>query len=203
MPIITAVKPQRNGKRVNIYLDGKFGFGLDLANYVKLGLKVEQELKESEVEDIVNKGEFQKTWDNLLRFVSVRPRSEKEIRDYFKRKKVHESLHKKLFNRLKRLELVDDMAFSKWWIEQRTTFKPRGKRVIGYELRGKGVKKEVVEEALSQVTIDEEKVARSLLSKKEYRWKSLPSREARLKKSQFLARKGFSWEIIEKVTRKL
>jgi len=203
MPIITAVKPQRNGKRVNIYLDGKFGFGLDLANYVKLGLKVEQELKESEVEDIVNKGEFQKTWDKLLRFVSVRPRSEKEIRDYFKRKKVHESLHKKLFNRLKRLELVDDMAFSKWWIEQRTTFKPRGKRVIGYELRGKGVKKEVVEEALSQVTIDEEKVARSLLSKKEYRWKSLPSREARLKKSQFLARKGFSWEIIEKVTRKL
>lgn len=202
MPLITAVKPQRNGKRVNIYLDGKFGFGLDLANYVKLGLKTEQELTENEVEEIVKKGEYQKTWDKLLRFVSVRPRSEKEIRDYLKRKRVHDSLHKKLFNRLKSLELVGDMAFSKWWIEQRTTFKPRGKRVIGYELRVKGVKKEIIEEALSQITIDEEKVARTLLAKKEYRWKGLPKREARLKKSQFLARKGFSWEIIEKVTSK-
>jgi regulatory protein len=203
MPIITAVKPQRNGKRVNIYLDGKFGFGLDLENYVRLGLKVEQELSEREVAEIVRKGEFQKTWDKLLRFVSVRPRSEKEIRDYFKRKKVHESLHQKLFNRLKRLDLINDAAFAKWWIEQRTTFRPRGKRVIGYELRAKGVKKEVVEEALSKVAIDEEKVAKTLLTKKEYRWKGLSGKEVYLKKSQFLARKGFSWETIEKVTRKL
>jgi len=68
MPTVTSIKPQRNGKRVNVYLDGKFGFGIDLENYVTLGLKVEQELSEAEVETIIKKAEFQKTLDKLLKF---------------------------------------------------------------------------------------------------------------------------------------
>ena len=42
MPIITAIKPQKNKKRVNIHLERKFGFGIELENFVKFGLKVEQ-----------------------------------------------------------------------------------------------------------------------------------------------------------------
>src|SRR3989344_9340992 len=112
MPIITSIKPQKNQKRVNIYLDDKFGFGIDLENFMKLGLKVEQELTETEIEKILKKAEFQKTLDKLLRFATLRPRSEKEVRDYFRRRKVHESLHKDLFDRLNRLELIDDKKFA-------------------------------------------------------------------------------------------
>ena len=148
MPTITAIKPQRNKKRVNIYLDNRFGFGLDLDNFVKLGLRVEQELSEEEIEDIVRKSEFQKTSDKLLKFATLRPRSKKEITDWLKRKKVHESLHKGLFNRLKRLELVDDMKFAQWWVGQRSQFKPRGKRALEAELRKKGIKKEVIGSAI-------------------------------------------------------
>lgn len=201
MSIVTAVKPQKNQKRVNIYLDGKFGFGIDLDNFVKLGIKVEQELTEKEIEEIVKKSEFQRTLDKLLKFATLRPRSEKEVKDYFKRKKVHESLHKDLFNRLKRLDLIDDTEFARWWITQRQEFKPRAKRIMNYELRMKGIKKEIIDEVLSETTVDEEKIARELLEKKTYKWKSLPSRKARQKMSQFLARKGFGWEIIEKVVK--
>jgi len=199
MPTVTSIKPQRNKSRVNIHLDNKFGFGLDLENFVKLGLKVEQELTEEEIEKIVRKGEFQKTLDKLLKFATLRPRSEKEIKDWFKRKKVHESIHKELFNRLKRLELLDDAQFALWWVGQRNQFKPRGKRALESELRMKGIKKEVIESALSSLKIDEGKIAKELLIKKEYKWKDLPKREARQKMGQFLSRKGFSWEIIEKV----
>ena len=199
MPTITSIKPQRNKKRVNIYLDGKFGFGIDLENFVMLGLKVEQELSDKEVEEIVKKSEFQKTLDKLLRFATLRPRSEKEIKDWFKRKKVYESLHQELFNRLNRLDLIDDEKFAQWWVEQRSSFKPRGKRALEMELRMKGIKKEVIGQVLSNIKVDEEKVARELLNKKSYKWKNLPKREARAKMSAFLARKGFNWEAIEKV----
>jgi len=199
MPQITAVKPQRNGRRVNIYLDGKFGFGLDLENYLKLGLKVEQELSDREVEEIVKKAEFQKTSDKLLNFATLRPRSEKEIKGWLKRKKVHESLHKDLFNRLKRLELVNDREFAKWWVSQRQAFRPKSLRIMNYELRIKGVKKEIIEEVLSGIKIDEVKIAKKLLDKRAYKWRLLPKREAKLKMSQFLARKGFGWETIGKV----
>lgn len=199
MPIITTIKPQRNKKRLNIYLDSKFGFGIDLDNFAKLGLKVEQELSDEEVQKIVKKAEFQKTLDKLLKFATLRPRSEKEINDWLKRKKVHESLFKALFDRLNRLDLLDDREFAKWWIRQRQEFRPRGKRALTAELRMKGIKKEVISEVLSETDLDEVKIAKELLVKKAYKWRLLPKREARLKMSQFLARKGFGWEVIKRV----
>ncbi len=199
MPIITSIKPQKNQRRVNVYLDGKFGFGIDLDNFVKISLRVEQELSDKEVGEIVKKAEFQKTLDKLLKFATVRARSEREIRDYFRRKKVHESLHQDLFNRLKHFELIDDKKFAEWWVKQRQEFSPRAKRFVNYELRMKGVKKEIIDEILSKTTVDEEKIARELLEKKSYKWKNLPARQSRQKKSQYLAGKGFSWEVIKKV----
>lgn len=202
MPIITSIKPQRNGKRVNIYLDGKFGFGIDLENFVVLDLKVEQELTEQEVIVIVKKAEFQKTFDKLLKFATLRPRSVKEVNDWFKRRRVHESLQPELFNRLKRYGLVNDREFAKWWVGQRIEFKSKSKKEITYELRNKGVSKNTIEEVLGETKIDEVKMARELLEKKTYKWRGLPAREARQKMSRYLFSKGFTWEVIEKVVTK-
>lgn len=199
MPVITSIKQQKNKDRVNVYLDDEFGFGIDLDNFVLLHLKVNQVLSEAEVEEIVKKAEFQKTLDKLLRFATVRPRSEKEIRDYFKRKKHHISIYDALLEKLKHFELVDDEKFAKWWVEQRQEFKPKPKRVLIQELRIKGIDKEIIDKVLSEEEVDEEKMARELIEKKAYKWKNLPPREARMKMSQYLAGKGFSWDVIEKV----
>ena len=202
MPIITSIKPQKKKDRVNIYLDGKFSFGIDLENFVLTGLKVEQELSNKEIADIVKKAEFQKTLDKLLRFAMVRPRSEKEVDGYFRRKKVHASLYPALLEKLKHLNLLNDEEFARWWVEQRQSFRPKPKRILNIELRTKGIKKEIIEKVLGETKIDEEKMARELLNKKMYKWKALPAREACQKMSQYLAGKGFSWEMIEKVVSK-
>lgn len=197
MPIVTAIKPQRSKKRVNIHLDGKFGFGIDLENSVKLGLKVEQELSEEEIEKIIKKAEFQKAYDKIVRFASLRPRSEKEINDWLRKYKVHKSIHKELFNRLKRLDMLDDRKFAQWWVDQRLSFRPRGKRALFAELRQKGIDRDLIKEVLDETKVDEEKIAFNLLKKRSYRWKNLGKLEAKRKMSEFLARKGFNWEIIK------
>ncbi len=156
-------------------------------------------MTEKEIEEIVKKAEYQKTLDKLLRFAMVRPRSEKEVRDYFRRKKVHESMHEKLFEKLKHLELLDDAKFAKWWVEQRANFRPKPKRILTQELRIKGIDKEIIDEVMGAEVVDEEKMAKELLAKKAYKWKSLEPREARQKMSQYLMGKGFSWDVIEKV----
>ena len=194
MAIITAIKPQKNGKRVNIYLDDKFGFGIDLENYVVLGLKVDQEYSQEKIEEIIKKAELQKTLDKLLRFATLRPRSQKEIKDYLKRKKVHESLTEELFNRLKRLELVNDTAFAKWWVEQRLQFKSKSKRELEFELRNKGIDKEIVAEVLAESGVDDVKAAKKLLAR-------YPSK-TRQQKIDYLARKGFAWEVIDRIVSK-
>lgn len=200
MPEVTLLKPQKNGKRVNVYLDGEFGFGIDLDNLVLNNIKIGMELSDEEVQKIIRKAEFQKTLDKLLKFASLRPRSEKEIDNYLRRKKVHESLWKDLFEKLRHLELLDDVKFARWWVEQRLTFKKISSKVLKLELFKKGIKKEIIEDIVSENPPDEEKMARDLLEKRAYKWEGLEPRDAKQKKFQYLAGKGFTWEVIEKVT---
>ena len=202
MPIITALKSQKNKNRVNVYLDDKFGFGIDLDNFVLLHLKLNQELTQQEVEEIIKKAEFQKTWDKLLRFAMLRPRSEKEVKDYFRRKEIHESLHEDLLKKLKHLNLLNDLDFAKWWIDQRSNFKPKSKRIIIQELRMKGISTDNIDDAFGETVIDEEKLARDLVEKKMYKWQGLDERIKKQKISQYLAGKGFGWDVIEKITKK-
>lgn len=199
MPQISAIKPQKNKKRVNIYLDGKFGFGLDLETYVKMGLKVGRNYSSEEIARIVKEGEFQKTLNKLFRFVTLRPRSKKEVEDWFKKRKVHESIRKSLFNKLRHLDLIGDEKFAEWWVEQRMSFRPRGKRMLESELLSKGVEREIIKKVLNNIDIDEVEIARKLLEEKGYRWKKLDESKAREKMSSFLARKGFEWGIIKGV----
>ncbi len=194
MAVITSIKQQKGKQnRVNIYLDNKFGFGIDLDNFVLFNLKLNQELEERKIEEIVKKAEFQKTLDKLLRFALVRLRSEKEIRDYLYRKKVPNMIWNDLFAKLKNLELIDDTKFAKWWIEIRQSFSPKSKRVLNNELQIKGINKEIITEALKEIDIDEEKIAVDLLNKKRF--------EDDKKRFAYLVRKGFDFEIAKKAIR--
>lgn len=201
MPTITSIKQQKAKNRVNVYLDGKFGFGIDLDNFVLLHLKVNQELTQKEVEEVVKKAEFQKTLDKLLKFAMVRPRSEKEITDYFRRKKVHESLWESLLAKLKHFELLDDKKFAKWWVDQRQSFRPKSERILKIELTQKGIVREIIDGVLGETEIDEVKMAKDLLERKSYKWKSLEPRIAKQKMAQYLTGKGFGWEIISQVAK--
>lgn len=203
MPEITSIKPQKNKKRVNIYLDGKFSFGIDLENYIKLGLKTGDHLTDDEVGEIVKKAEFQKTFDKILRFGMLRPRSKKEISDWLKRKKVHESMHKGLFNRLKRMSLINDEEFARWWIKQRIEFRPKGKKALYSELVKKGIDREIIETALSEIELDEIGLASGILKNKAYKWERLKGFDKKKKMSDFLARRGFMWETIKKAIEKI
>ena len=202
MPTVTLLKPQKNGKRVNVYLDGVFGFGIDLDNLVTSHIKIGTELTDEEVKKIIFKADFQKSLDRLLRFVTIRPRSLREVKDYFRRKKFDISIHQGLLEKLKHLELLDDTKFAKWWVNQRLAFKKISLGLLKLELGKKGIDRNIIDDVLQDSPIDEEKMARELLENKAYKWKNFDPRVAKQKKFQYLARKGFSWETIEKIVLK-
>jgi regulatory protein len=201
MPIVTSIKPQKNKKRVNVYLDGKFSFGLGLETYMKSGLKVGNEISEEEVKKLLKGNEFNTTYEKLLRFATLRPRSRKEVGTWFKKHKVHLSLQKDLVKKLEHLELLDDGKFAKWWVEQRLQFRKKSKRELVLELRSKGVDKNTIADVLSETEVDEYKTAKDLLEKKKYRWEKFDDRKKRQKMTEYLARRGFSWDVIKSVVK--
>lgn len=142
---------------------------------------------------------FVKLLERVLKFVAIRPRSRQEILRYLQKKiPKNEKLLTQLVKEVEVLGLIDDREFAYWWVEQRITFRPKGKKALFFELRQKGVDKEMIEEILSE-RLDEIVLARKLAQKKWLSLKNLPPKVGQQKLVGFLSRRGFSWQTVKKV----
>jgi regulatory protein len=193
---ITRISRQKSKKRVNVYLDGKFGFGTDLDTFVEFGLRVGQELTEDEVVKIKKLSNFQKTCDRLVRFATVRPRSLKEVIDWMRRKEIPKSNFDKLVQKLQNLGLLDDEKFARWWIDQRLEFRPRPVWVLRSELMSKGVEKKIIDKVLEERLVDEKVLAERLVRKKMRMFRTGDPKKAKEKVTAFLLRKGFKPDVV-------
>ncbi|MDO8503611.1 MAG: regulatory protein RecX [bacterium] len=141
----------------------------------------------------------EKVYNKIVRFATLRPRSEHEINLWLKRKKISTTTSSRVFNRLKNLNLIDDEAFASWWVEQRLTFRPKARRALSFELRQKGISRDTIESVLKNIEIPSETaLAAELVAKKLPRFKDLPPEVRKKKLVGFLVRRGFSWETIKK-----
>lgn len=147
---------------------------------------------------------FDKFYPLAIRYLTIRPRSEYELRVYLAKKKISADIAKKIIYRLRQQKFLDDTAFTTWWIDQRIRVKQASMRIIQLELKQKGIKKEMVEELLQERDIEkvEKKSIEKLLEKKMRRYGSLPKDEAYKKLGQFLQRRGFNYgEIKSQLTK--
>ncbi len=148
---------------------------------------------------MTKKLDFPKLLERVLKFLSIRPRSRQEIINYLKKKiPQDEVLREKVLKKAESLDLIDDRDFALWWVEQRMTFRPKGKKALFFELRQKGLEKDLIEEILNE-KINELVLIKPLVQKKWLSLKKLPKEAARQKLVGFLSRRGFSWETIRKV----
>lgn len=165
---------------------------------MRSGIKAEDELTDEEIAKLSVESDYRTTLEYLYVYASLRPRSEKEISDWFRKRKVHESLQPKLIQKLKDQDLYGDKKFAKWWIGQRLQFKSKSQRELEQELRLKGVSREIIAEALSGFTISDVDAIKKLLEKNAYKWQKLGDREKKRKQTEYLARKGFGWSDIRR-----
>ena len=156
---------------------------------------------------------FTKLLNKSFRFLSYRPRSEREIRDYLKKKisnfqfqisnfKTGEELMDSIIEKLKKQKFLDDREFAKWWIEQRSKVKPKALKFIIFELKQKGIEKDLIEEVLEskefEIVSDFDK-AFKLAQKRINRYRGETPKKAYEKMARFLASKGFDYDTIKKV----
>ncbi|OGH31307.1 MAG: hypothetical protein A3J69_01795 [Candidatus Levybacteria bacterium RIFCSPHIGHO2_02_FULL_42_12] len=137
---------------------------------------------------------FEKFYAITLRFLSLRPRSQKEIQDRLERKKAPQDVIEKVISKLKEQRFLNDEEFAKWWIEQRTLFRPKGKRYIQMELAQKGVLPEIIKSVLEKTGGDLVN-ARKLLRKKVAMYRHVSSEKRTQKLKELLLRNGFDYEV--------
>lgn len=198
---ITAIEAQKkNPNRVNIYLDDQFAFGL--SRIVSGWLSVGQMLSDEKVAALQTGDAQEIAFQRACRLLSYRPRSVDEVRKNLEKNEVPAHVIEHTLARLQELGLLGDAAFARAWVENRSTFRPRSKRALGVELRQKGIEREIIQSVLDEVT-DEEALALQAAHKQARKLTSSDWPAFRQKLGGFLARRGFSYEVIAPVLRQV
>lgn len=84
---VTEIRPAaRSENRVNVFVDGGYAFSLDLAQVVELKVKVGMTVSPEQLEEFRRASEYGKLYQRALEWVLIRPRSEQEVREYFRRR---------------------------------------------------------------------------------------------------------------------
>ena len=104
-------------------------------------------------------------------------------------------------SRLEELDLIDDEAFARYWIDQRARFKPRGIPLLQQELRQKGVDQQIIQDLLND--LDNSSAAMQAAEKKVRSLMRYDEPEFRKKLTGYLQRRGFNYEEIRDVVNTL
>ena len=189
---ITAIQAQKkDSKRVNIYLDGEFAFGL--ARITAAWLQTGQTLDDEKIAKLQAEDSRERALQQAYLFLSYRARSEDEIRKNLRKHEYPEAVIEETLERLQRDGFANDKEFARAWIENRNTFRPRGRRALAMELRQKGIDDETIRSTLEG--LDEETLAYEAGLKKASRLRGLEWGDFRKKLGDFLSRRGFSYSV--------
>lgn len=193
---ITALKPQmRSRDRLNVYLDGEYTFSLAVLTAVNL--KVGVWLSDEDITRLQTADEVGRARVRVLDYLSYRPRSEWEIREYLQKREFSSPAIDAVVNALSDINLINDSAFAQYWLENRAQFRPKGKRVLSRELRQKGVSSQLIDETLE--AYDEKEAARRVYTEQARRLMNLSPDVFRRRLIERMARRGFSYDLIQEL----
>lgn len=198
----------RNPDRVNVSIDGKYRFSLDISQITELGVKVGREVSEEELAILETESLFGKLYSLALNYSFSRPHSVRELRDYLYRKtlttkfrtkkgEVRErdgyspALTTRVLEKLQHKGYVDDEKFARWWVENRNQTKGTSLRKLSAELRAKGVNGEIIDEVVASSERNDGNELAKIIAKKRAKY---PDEQ---KLIAYLARQGFRYDDIQ------
>jgi len=202
---ITALQFQKHAAdRVNVFLDGRFAFGLPALDAARL--HIGQFLSDAEIAQLEEQDTRQKAYDRAVRFLSYRPRSVAEVRKHLAQPEYgySEAVVEATLAQLTEQGYLNDEEFARFWVENRQRFRPKGSQALRQELRQRGVESESIEGALSGLNLEES--AYEAARPRALRLAALAQSDPqafRRKLADFLLRRGFGYEVTEGTVKRL
>jgi regulatory protein len=200
MPVITKISRQKKqASRYNIFLDEQYAFSVDEDVLIRFQLKKGKHVTEPEIANIKHEDVIRKAFHAALRFLSFRMRSEKEIRDYLRKKEWDDLTIEAVLDELRKQHLTDDAEFAKAFVRTSMNMGKKGPIAIKQELMQKGVGETAITAALKAYTKEKQiSDAISLGNKFVSQHQYLSERMLKQKAGYALSAKGFPMDVIEK-----
>ncbi|WP_182347584.1 regulatory protein RecX [Tomitella gaofuii] len=146
--------------------------------------------------------ERSRAYDASLRLLAARARSRAELAERLHRKGHADTVVTPLLDDLERAGLLDDADFAEQWVYFRHRDGARSRRALGVELRRKGVDDAVIEQAVAQISDDDERGRAAALVRRTLSRRRAPvaddadaARREQRRLVGMLARKGYGSEL--------
>lgn len=190
---ITKISPAvKTEGRYNVFVDNEFSFSLDETQLVTLGLKKGDAIDELQLLELKNESDFGKNYIRAVDLISRRLRSEREIRDYARRKQWTEDNTERVIDRLCERGYLNDERFAESFVRSRANTRNFSVTRMKVELQKKGVKPDIITNILAESDdYDEMAALRKMIAKKINKY------DDERKLVAYLARQGFKYDDIK------
>lgn len=190
---ITKISPAvKTEGRYNVFVDNEFSFSLDETQLVTLGLKKGDAIDELQLLELKNESDFGKNYIRAVDLISRRLRSEREIRDYARRKQWTEDNTERVIDRLCERGYLNDERFAESFVRSRANTRNFSAKRMKVELQKKGVKPDIITNMLAESDdYDEMAALRKMIAKKINKY------DDERKLVAYLARQGFKYDDIK------
>jgi regulatory protein len=221
---ITDIKQAvKNENRVNVFVDGKYSFSLDIAQLVDFKIKVNNKVTDDELAEYKKASEFGKLYQRTLEWVLTRPHSVRETRDYLRRKvsnsfrghpqsrrgrsdeprndgseerprKDVAGFTSEIIDRLVSRGYLDDRKFAEYYVENRFVKKGISNKRLKMELMKKGIDRAIINDVLDKNLRNDAEEIQKVITKKRNKYDDE-------KLINYLVRQGFDFELVRNLVR--
>lgn len=206
MQITSITQNKKHENLVSIFLDEVFWLGLDKNDLLKFNLYKSREINKEEKDEIEKVSQLGKVKSQILKLVSLRPRSRKEVYDnLIYKKEIASDIANNALDSMETFGYINDLNFAKWYIEMRLNSGKYGRNKIKFQLIEKGVEGKLIEIAFHQLQeekpnlFDNSEDIQKLIKKFSSTTKGKSPQEIRNKIIAKLMARGFKFDEIKRL----
>jgi len=199
--IITRIERQKKNKgRFSIFVDGQYYGSLVDEVFAASGFQEGREFDEGIFLKLKNRDEARVAFDQALRFLEKRARSEHEVREKLKSRDFSDEAVESAVEKLKGYRYIDDSQFAGMLLSDEINIKLGSRRSAMMRLKKSGVGEEAALAALEGYSDEDERENALMWAKKlTNRYQSEDDGNKKKQKiAAAMARRGFGWETIRK-----
>jgi len=201
---ITKIEKQKgHPERRNIYADGSFLLGASAETLIRHRLRIGDEIEPAALRSLLQTEELLNAKRTALRYLSYRPRTEREVRHKLREQDFPDHEISTTIDDLKRARLLDDEAFARMYVRDALALRPSGKLLLKRKMLLLGVARPLVDHVLDEAFAGVDQIDVALDAAKKFLKKAgdkkTDAAKIRSRVGGFLARRGYTWDVIEPV----